>query len=170
VSEPHSALNALDAGAARDALTRCCKSTRWVDEMLQRRPFDSTAVLYAKADAVWESLDREDYLEAFRGHPRIGASVEELAARFESTAGWSAGEQGAVKAADLATLEALRDGNAAYESRFGFIFIVCATGKTAREMLAMLHTRIGNQPDAELRIAAAEQGKITKLRLEKLAT
>jgi 2-oxo-4-hydroxy-4-carboxy-5-ureidoimidazoline decarboxylase len=138
--------------------------------MIQRRPFDSTAALCAAADTVWESLDRDDYLEAFRGHPRIGASLEDLATRFESTADWSASEQGAVKGADRATLEALRDGNAAYESRFGFIFIVCATGKTAREMLALLQARIGNEPDAELRLAAAEQGKITKLRLEKLAT
>jgi 2-oxo-4-hydroxy-4-carboxy-5-ureidoimidazoline decarboxylase len=138
--------------------------------MLERRPFDSTAALYAAADTVWESLDPEDYLEAFSGHPRIGASVQELEAKFQATAGWSASEQGAVKAAGRATLEALRDGNAAYESRFGFIFIVCATGKTAAEMLALLEARIGNEPDAEVRIAAAEQGKITKLRLEKLAT
>jgi 2-oxo-4-hydroxy-4-carboxy-5-ureidoimidazoline decarboxylase len=138
--------------------------------MLTRLPFDSTAALHGAADSVWESLARADYLEAFRGHPRIGASLEALEAKFEATAGWSASEQGAVNGADRATLEALRDGNTAYESRFGFIFIVCATGKTAAEMLALLQARIGNEPDAEMRIAAAEQSKITKIRLEKLAT
>ena len=169
MTEPHAVLNHLDASAAEGALARCCKATRWVEAMLARRPFDSSAALYAAADAVWTSLGTDDYLEAFRGHPRIGASVAELEAKFASTAGWSGAEQGAVKGADLATLEALRDGNAAYEARFGFIFIVCATGKTASEMLALLRERIGNEPDAEMRIAAAEQGKITKLRLEKLA-
>jgi len=169
VTEPHAVLNHLDADAAEGALALCCKSTRWVEAMLARRPFDSAAALYAAADAVWASLGNDDYLEAFRGHPRIGASVAELEAKFASTARWSGAEQGAVKSADRATLEALRNGNAAYEARFGFIFIVCATGKTASEMLALLRERIGNEPDAEMRIAAAEQGKITKLRLGKLA-
>lgn len=168
MSEPHLVLNALDEASAREALLRCCKSRRWADAMLARRPFESADALLQASDAVWGLLTPTDHLEAFAGHPRIGASVEELESKFRATASWSAKEQGAVTGADQATLEALRDGNAAYENRYGFIFIVCATGKTAAEILALLRARIGNAPDAELRVAAAEQAKITRLRLEKL--
>lgn len=169
MSEPHAALNALDAAAAREALLRCCKSARWAEGMLARRPFESTEALLRAADTVWSALSPADHLEAFAGHPKIGASVEELEAKFRSTASWSAGEQGAVRGADRATLEALQGGNAAYEQRFGFIFIVCATGKTAEEMLALLRARMDNDVEVERAVAAAEQAKITRLRLEKLA-
>jgi 2-oxo-4-hydroxy-4-carboxy-5-ureidoimidazoline decarboxylase len=141
VSLPHATLNALAEDDARDALFRCCKSHRWVEGMLSRRPFDSSETLMRDADAVWNALEEPDYLEAFAGHPKIGANLEELRARFASTASWSAKEQGALKSADANTLEALRDGNLEYEARFGFIFIVCATGKTAAEMLALLRSR-----------------------------
>jgi 2-oxo-4-hydroxy-4-carboxy-5-ureidoimidazoline decarboxylase len=167
--DPHGLLNVLEPDAARVALHRCCGSARWVERMLARRPFESLQSLYAAAETVWADLDRADYLEAFAAHPRIGADLAALKARFATTAAWSQAEQAAVAAADAGTLEALRAANVAYADRFGFIFIVCATGKSAQEMLSLLQARLHNEPDAELRVAAAEQAKITRLRLEKLA-
>jgi 2-oxo-4-hydroxy-4-carboxy-5-ureidoimidazoline decarboxylase len=137
--------------------------------MTSARPFASDESLYLTAEAIWRSLGEADFLEAFGGHPQIGATVEELASKFATTAGWSSSEQGAVKGADLKTLEALRDGNVEYKERFGFIFIVCATGKGASEIAALLQSRLDNGRAQELAIAAAEQGKITRLRLEKLS-
>lgn len=169
MSDPHRVLNDLRPSAARDALLRCCGSTRWVDGMLAARPYASTAALFELADRNWNALGRTDYLEAFSHHPQIGADLAELQRKFASTSAWSASEQAGAGSADLATLEALRDGNRAYLERFGYIFIVCATGKSAAEMLALLRARLSNYPDAELMIAAAEQAKITKLRLEKLS-
>jgi 2-oxo-4-hydroxy-4-carboxy-5-ureidoimidazoline decarboxylase len=168
MADPHEVLNALSPSAARAALTRCCGAQRWVDGMLARRPFASTAQLLAAADAVSATLTRADQLEAFAHHPQIGADLAELQRKFASTAGMSADEQAGARGADQRTLEALRDQNRAYLSRFGYIFIVCASGKSAAEMLALLERRLGNEPDLELRIAAGEQAKITKLRLEKL--
>lgn len=167
--EPHTVLNALPLSAAREALTRCCGAQRWVEGMLARRPFSSTAQLLAASDAVTATLTRADHLEAFSHHPQIGADMAELQRKFASTAGLSADEQAGARGVDLRTLEALRDQNRAYAQRFGYIFIVCATGKTAAEMLGLLEQRLGNDPDDELRIAAAEQAKIAKLRLEKIA-
>ncbi|HEY8432467.1 MAG TPA: 2-oxo-4-hydroxy-4-carboxy-5-ureidoimidazoline decarboxylase [Sandaracinaceae bacterium] len=163
-------LDAMDREAAREALTRCCGARRWVEGMLERRPFGTDEALMAAADEVWARMERDDVLEAFTHHPRIGASLDELRARFASTSAWSAGEQSGALGASEETLRALRDGNAAYEARFGHIFIVCATGKSAEEMLAILNARMSNGPDEELRVAAAEQAKITKLRLAKLGT
>jgi 2-oxo-4-hydroxy-4-carboxy-5-ureidoimidazoline decarboxylase len=113
-------------------------------------------------------MERADILEAFSHHPEIGGDLDALRARFPTTAAWSTSEQSAVTDADRETLEALRDGNAAYRERFGHLFIVCATGKSAQEMLALLRARLANDPEAELRVAAAEQARITRLRLEKL--
>jgi 2-oxo-4-hydroxy-4-carboxy-5-ureidoimidazoline decarboxylase len=166
---PHASLNALSDSAAREALTRCCGATRWVDAMLARRPFASTPALFDAASEIWQGLEREDYLEAFQHHPRIGDSLSELAKRFAKTASMAAREQAKVAQADRATLLALRDQNQAYFERFGYIFIVCATGKSAHDMLALLAERIGNEPAHELAIAAAEQAKITALRLAQLA-
>jgi 2-oxo-4-hydroxy-4-carboxy-5-ureidoimidazoline decarboxylase len=168
VSAAHDRLNAATPELAAELLSRCCGSKRWVARMLQRRPFLSDATLHAAADAAWTDLDRADYLEAFSHHPRLGEDMASLRAKFQA-ADWSAGEQSAVAAADEATLEALRAGNAAYETRFGFVFLLCATGKGAHEVLARLEDRIGNDPTTELHIAAAEQAKITHLRLDKLA-
>ncbi len=164
-------LDAMDEADARVALTRCCGAARWVEGMLARRPFGDDAALHCAADEVWAAMDRSDVLEAFSHHPRIGADIDALRARFGSKGDlqWSSGEQAGLSEADEDTLRALRDGNLAYEERFGFIFIVCASGKSAAEMLALLRSRLHNDPDDELRIAAAEQAKITHLRLEKLA-
>ena len=136
--------------------------------MLARRPFESDEAVLQAADDVWEELGREDYLEAFSHHPKIGADIESLRKKFQSTAAWSSGEQAGVSMADEETLRGLAKGNIDYEARFGYIFIVCATGKSAGEMLALLRARLPNPPDRELAIAAGEQAKITRIRLEKL--
>jgi 2-oxo-4-hydroxy-4-carboxy-5-ureidoimidazoline decarboxylase len=167
-TEPHAVLGALPPSAAEKALLRCCGSTRWVARMLQQRPYASTPALFELADQVWSELEAKDYLEAFSHHPQIGADLAELERKFASIASWSASEQAGASGAELATLEALRDENRAYLERFGFIFIVCATGKSAAQMLELLRARLANDPATELRVAAGEQAKITKLRLEKL--
>jgi 2-oxo-4-hydroxy-4-carboxy-5-ureidoimidazoline decarboxylase len=167
--EPHTVLNQLSEADAARALLRCCGVQRWVAGMLERRPFAGTSQLMAAAAEVYAGLQPHEYLEAFAHHPQIGADLGELARKFASTASWSAGEQAGVANADLATLTALRDRNHAYHARFGYIFIVCATGKSAREMLQLLEARITNDPATELQIAAAEQAKIMQLRLQKLA-
>ena len=168
MTTPHELLDAETNERAASLLARCCGSSRWVDRMLDRRPFASDAALHEAADASWAGLDRADYLEAFTHHPRLGDDVAKLRERF-TAAEWSALEQSRVAAADDATLEALRAGNVAYEARFGFVFLLCATGKSAREVLARLEARMANDAATELCVAAGEQAQITHLRLEKLA-
>ena len=170
MAELHALLNAESEAGARAALLACCGSRRWAESMLAARPFPDTARVYATAAQIWSGLDREDYLEAFSHHPQIGADPAELLRKFAPIADLSRIEQAGTAGADRNTLDALREGNLAYAARFGFTFIVCATGKSAAEMLALLQTRIGNCPDAELAIAAAEQAKISDLRLAKLVT
>lgn len=154
---------------ALEALARCCGASRWARAMAARRPFGSDEALLRAADEAWAAMERADVLEALSHHPRIGANLDELRKKYASTAGWAASEQAGAAAASEATLLALRDGNLRYEAKFGHIFVVCATGKTAAEMLALLEARLGNEPDAELAVAKGEQAKITKIRLEKLA-
>jgi 2-oxo-4-hydroxy-4-carboxy-5-ureidoimidazoline decarboxylase len=163
-----SLLDGATEAEARAMLERCCGASRWVEAMLARRPFRADAALFTIADAAWAKMGRADILEALEHHPRIGADLAELRKRYGSTASWAASEQAGAGAANEATLLALRDGNVRYEARFGHIFVVCATGKTAAEMLSLLEARMSNPPDAELAVAAAEQAKITKIRLEKL--
>jgi 2-oxo-4-hydroxy-4-carboxy-5-ureidoimidazoline decarboxylase len=161
-------LNASARGEAAETLFRCCGSTRWVERMLERRPFASMREVHAAAEAAWSGLDRADYLEAFAHHPRLGADPARFRGRF-ANADLSAQEQAEVALADEATLETLRAGNSAYEARFGFVFLVCATGKSARDVLTLLEQRMGNDSETELGVAAAEQARITHLRLEKLS-
>lgn len=161
-------LDAASEADARAMLTRCCGSSAWVRGMLERRPFGDDEALVRAAREVWSAATRDDVLEALTHHPRIGASMDELRKRYATTATWSAGEQAGATAADEATLTALRDGNVAYEARYGHIFVVCATGKSAAQMLALLQARMHHEPAEELAIAAAEQGKITEIRLAKL--
>jgi 2-oxo-4-hydroxy-4-carboxy-5-ureidoimidazoline decarboxylase len=170
MAEPHVTLNGLGAEAAAAALRRACGARRWVERMLARRPFTSSEELYASAEAEWRAASREDQLEAFGHHPRIGEDMAALRRRFQSTASLSSREQAGVADAGEATLRALRDANARYFERFGFIFIICATGKSAAEMLAALESRLGNEPDVELAIAAQEHAKITRLRLQGLGS
>jgi 2-oxo-4-hydroxy-4-carboxy-5-ureidoimidazoline decarboxylase len=166
---PHARLNAMSEEAAREALTRCCGASRWVQTMLEHRPFGSTQSMFALAANAWEGLGTEDHLEAFAHHPKIGVNLEELARRFPRTALISVKEQGGVASANQRTLLALRDLNRVYEQRHGFIFIVCASGKSAFEMLKLLRVRVDNPTAVELQRAADEQSKITRLRLENLA-
>ena len=163
------ALNALNPPEARAALLTCCHSDRWADSLVARRPFESESALLVTADAVWNELEPSDHREAFAGHPRIG-DLDALRTRFAATAAWAEREQAGASTADEATLQALAEGNRAYEDRFGHIFIVCATGKTADEMLSLLQARLTNDPATEHPIAAAEQAKITRLRLGKLCS
>lgn len=169
MAEPHERVNAMPEQDAEQALARCCGSQRWVQRMLARRPFASTAALMESADAVWRELGRADYLEAFAHHPAIGADVAKLRERFASTAGWSSQEQAGVGGASEDTLLALRDGNLRYREKFGYVFLVCATGKSADEMLALLLARLPHAPADELAVAAAEHEKITRIRLAKLS-
>jgi 2-oxo-4-hydroxy-4-carboxy-5-ureidoimidazoline decarboxylase len=167
-SQPYAWLDSRSPEEAREALARCCASRRWVAGMLDRRPFGSAAALSAAARAVWAALERDDYLEAFSGHPPIGGHLGDLRAAVEPTLGWSKEEQSGVRSADERTLLDLQSANRAYTSRFGFVFILCATGKTAKEMLSAVYARLDNGPGVELSLAAAEQAKITDLRLAKL--
>ena len=151
-------LNGLPSGDAVAELLRCCGSRAWARQMAESRPFRDLSALRDAADRIGSSLGREDWLEAFAAHPRIG----------EKGSRWSEAEQAGARGADRETLAALVEANRRYESRFDHIFIVCATGKSAAEMLELLRARIDNDPETELRIAAEEQRKITNLRLEKL--
>jgi 2-oxo-4-hydroxy-4-carboxy-5-ureidoimidazoline decarboxylase len=153
----------LDRSPDADAmLRRCCGAQRWVEGMLARRPFGDDATLLRVADEVWATMGDEDVLEALSHHPEIGGDLDRLREK------WAGSEQSGVDRADEATLVALRDGNVRYRETFGHIFVVCATGKSAARMLALLQARLGNDPAVELAVAAAEQAEITKLRLEKL--
>jgi OHCU decarboxylase len=160
-------LNSLPAEAASTELVNCCGSRRWAEQLSEHRPFVDLAALLEQADRIWWSLDQEDWLEAFRSHPKIGERKTNVAAAARSRK-WSEGEQAGARGASQETMDALAEANRTYESKFGFIFIVCATGKTAEEMLRLLRQRLANDHDTELRIAAEEQRRITHLRLQKL--
>ena len=161
-------LNEMSRPDLLDRLRACCGSRRWVAEMSERRPFRGAEALYAAAERAADALGRDDWMEAFSHHPRIG-DVESLRQRFGATSGgWSEGEQAGMAGATDDVIERLADGNRRYEERFGYLFIVCASGKRAAEMLELLESRLGNTSDEELKIASAEQRKITRLRLEKL--
>ncbi len=157
-------LNVLAPRRARMRLLACCGSVAWADRVAAARPYEDFAELLATAEQIWWELEPEDWLEAFRAHPRIG----ERAAAGAPAAAWSEDEQAGVVGADATVEERLRRANAAYEERFGHIFIVFATGKSPEEMLARLEERMGNDQREELEVAAAEQSKITRLRLHKL--
>jgi 2-oxo-4-hydroxy-4-carboxy-5-ureidoimidazoline decarboxylase len=133
------------------------------------RPFGCEQDLFNAAERIWHGLDRDDWLQAFAAHPKIG-DQKAVRLKFANTGDWSAAEQAGMAGAADAVLLALEQANRAYEAKFGHIFIVCATGKTAREMLALLQQRLKNDPEKELLIAAAEQAKITRLRLQKLSS
>jgi OHCU decarboxylase len=160
-------LDALPAARASELLTACCGAPRWVSSMVARRPFESLDAVFAAADDVWWSLDQHDWREAFARHPRIG-EAETSPPRDERERNWASGEQAGVATAQDAVRHALVDANREYERRFGYIYIVCATGVSADEMLALARGRLHNAPKVELRVAAEEQRKITQLRLHKL--
>jgi 2-oxo-4-hydroxy-4-carboxy-5-ureidoimidazoline decarboxylase len=164
----HTQLNQLSQADAEDALLTCCASRAWVAKMLERRPFPTHDAAFTAAAEIWAGLSRSDILEAFAGHPKIGESLATLRERFAKTAAWSSQEQAHVVGANDELLEDLRQLNVAYEQRFGYIFIVCATGKNAQDMLELLKARMHHSADQELVVAAEEQAQITRIRLEKL--
>ena len=160
-------LNAMPEPRAKKLLTECCGASRWVSGMLARRPFRSHAAVLSATDEIWRSLDAADWREAFSHHPRIGER-KSAAPQSERGSAWAAGEQSGVEQAREDVRAELAAANREYEQRFGYIFIVFATGKSAEEMLALARARLRNDPDVELHAAAAEQLKITRLRLDKL--
>ncbi len=168
----YESLEALPPDEALQEFLKCCGSVRWAEAMVQLRQYASGIDgLTRLGNAMWWSLEPSDWLEAFHSHPRIGEKLGEKKAadRVSSQSKqWSGQEQAGVQVATKETLDALAQLNQDYEQKFGFIFIVCATGKSAAEMLELLRERLSNEPDAELRIAAAEQAKITEIRLKKL--
>jgi 2-oxo-4-hydroxy-4-carboxy-5-ureidoimidazoline decarboxylase len=161
--------NALPAEAARTELLKCCGATNWAESVEQHRPFADLAELLAEAKEVWSSMNETDWLEAFHSHPKIGEKKAAAPVATQSQQ-WSADEQRSVQQASQNAIEKLAALNRTYEEKFGFIFIVCATGKSTDEILALLRERLPNEPAVELPIAAAEQAKITELRLRKLLT
>lgn len=159
-------LNRLSAEDAAEHFFRCCGCRAWASGMAGARPYRDLAGVHEKAESLWAMSSRADWLEAFTAHPRIG-DVNSLRAKFANTKAWASGEQSGVDAAAEATLNALAAGNTEYEAKFGFIFIVCATGKSADQMLEILRGRLPNDAEREVRIAAGEQMKITHLRIDK---
>ena len=152
-------VRAMPEPELRAALKACCGCEAWVDAMTKERPFDNLSAMKKRAGEIWNAFGQKEFDEAFSAHPRIG----------DRKAGGTPGkEQARVAEASQAVLEELRKANEDYEKKFGRIYIVCATGKTAEEMLAIARERMGNDPDTELRRAADEQRKITELRLDKL--
>lgn len=162
-------LNALPAPDCAELFAACCGSSRWVSELVARRPFASLMELRSVGDDIWWALDASDWLEAFAHHPRIGGT-QSSAAQSERASTWSASEQAAVTTAAPSARTELATINDAYETKFGFIYIVCASGRSAQELLAIARDRLGNDLDVELRVAAEEQRQITNLRLGKLIT
>jgi OHCU decarboxylase len=162
-------LNNLSETEAEAEFLKCCGSTLWARRIAAERPFHDLQLLLAAADAVWWALDAEDWLEAFSRHPKIGEKESERLQAHDARQ-WSEQEQAGTHSADEETRLALAAANREYERKFGHIYIVCATGKTADQMLSILKERLENDADKELRVAAEEQRRITHLRLEKLLT
>lgn len=159
--------NALELKHAASLLQQCNASTAWHEAMAAARPFADIAAMKAAAESIWSTLTETDYLEAFEAHPMIG-DVDSLRKKYAATKAMASGEQSGAANADDAILTELAAKNHEYLSKFGFIFIVFATGKSAAEMLALLKARIVNDKAMEIRNGAAEQMKITLLRIDKL--
>ncbi len=161
------ALNALTPSEANEQFKLCCGASNWVEKMNQNRPFQDKNEVYQQAESIWFSLSSEDWLEAFTHHPKIG-DIDSLRKKFHNTKSISKNEQSGVNDAEKSTLNDLAKSNQLYEDKFGFIFIVCATGKSADQMLALIKMRLNKNAETEMQNAAKEQNKITQLRLEKL--
>jgi OHCU decarboxylase len=160
-------LNSLPANDAEQEFLKCCGSHNWAQQMVDSRAHASVPELVETANRVWWSLEPQDWLEAFRSHPKIGEQKAAAVTAVEAQK-WSADEQSGIRDSAQQTLAELDRLNQEYEKKFGYIFIVCASGKSSEEMLAFLRERLNNDPEDELRIAAGEQAKITELRLKKL--
>ena len=160
-------LNALSIEEAKHQFMQCCTSETWVTRMVESRPYVDADTLYTTADNNWQGLQESDFFQAFDGHPKIG-DVGSLKAKYANTKALASNEQSGVSVASDAVIETLSQGNRDYEAKFGFIFIVCATGKSAAQMSDLLQARLPNDRATELLNAAEEQRKILQIRLEKL--
>jgi 2-oxo-4-hydroxy-4-carboxy-5-ureidoimidazoline decarboxylase len=157
--------NKAEESEALRAMIACCGATRWAEAMVALRPIENVMDLSVAADRVWSAMEVTDWMEAFACHPRIG---ERRAAHASAKSqAWSQQEQASASDAEDAVLDELAAGNALYEERFGFTYIVCATGKSAEEMLSILNQRLAGERAAELREAAEQQRQITQIRLGK---
>lgn len=159
------AWNGTDAEVAAATLLSCCASQRWARAVAAQRPYATADDLFETAGRVWAAMDEHDWLEAFRAHPRIGE--RKAAHATPQSAQWSRQEQFAANAAEQTVLDELADGNRRYEELYGFTYIVCATGKSAEEMLQILRRRLASDRQSELREAAEQQRQITQIRLRK---
>jgi 2-oxo-4-hydroxy-4-carboxy-5-ureidoimidazoline decarboxylase len=160
-------LDDLSDAEAAARLRVCCGAQRWVEAMMAARPLVTPQRARAAADRIWHALDHEDWLEAFDHHPRIGETSAAIAQDARGAA-LSSSEQSGVAGAEATIKRQLAKVNEDYERRFGYIYIVCAAGKSAEELLAIARSRLANDSDTELRVAAEEQRKIMQLRLAKL--
>jgi 2-oxo-4-hydroxy-4-carboxy-5-ureidoimidazoline decarboxylase len=151
----------------RELFQKCCGSKAWIEKMIAAPPLEDLVDLVETAEEKWWECSETDWLEAFEHHPKIG-DINSLKKKYANTVGWASNEQSGVNAAPDEILNALAKGNDDYEKKFGYIFIVCATGKSATQMLEILQSRLPNNAEEEIQTAADEQLKITKLRLEKL--
>jgi 2-oxo-4-hydroxy-4-carboxy-5-ureidoimidazoline decarboxylase len=160
-------INEANTEQAKQLFLQCCTSDHWIDSMVNARPYASPQDVRSKADDHWRELREEDYLQAFEGHPKIG-DVDSLKAKYANTKELAAGEQSGMTVATDDVISTLAKGNLDYENKFGFIFIVCATGKSAQEMSELLQARLTNERTTELANAAEEQRKIFQIRLNQL--
>jgi 2-oxo-4-hydroxy-4-carboxy-5-ureidoimidazoline decarboxylase len=163
------AWNEANEAAALKAMLACCGARRWAGAMLALRPMGSVEELTEAANRTWARMEEADWLEAFACHPRIGArnQIGRVDEASKQSADWSRQEQSSTASASAHVLEELAQGNSIYKRRFGFTYIICATGKTAEEMLAILKRRLANSREAELREAAEQQRQIMQIRLGK---
>jgi len=160
-------INSADGALAYQLFESCCCAPHWINAMLEARPFADKAALFNASENAFAELTDTDYLCAFTGHPQIG-NLATLHEKYANTSGAASHEQAAMSTADKHVLEEMLQLNKAYLEKFGFIFIVCASGKSAPEMLALIKARLPNDRQHELTLAGHEQAKITTLRLEKL--
>ncbi|MEP7146827.1 MAG: 2-oxo-4-hydroxy-4-carboxy-5-ureidoimidazoline decarboxylase [bacterium] len=160
-------LNELGKEDAAEIFSECCGTRLWINEMVDARPFNTNHHILESAEKIWKALDKKDWLEAFQHHPKIG-DINSLKEKYSSSGELAKKEQSGVNIASVEVLQEMAKLNNEYEKKFGYIFIICATGKTADEMLSIIKNRIANDPCSEIMIAMEEQNKITKLRLEKL--
>jgi OHCU decarboxylase len=163
VTQTLAAWNQASETDALNAMLACCGAHRWAAALAALRPIANEDELRAAADRAWSTMQESDWLEAFACHPRIG----ERKAAQDQHAAWSRQEQSSLSSALESVLEQLATGNAQYEDRFGFTYIVCATGKSASEMLEILNSRLNSSREAELRTAAEQQRQITQIRIGK---
>lgn len=160
-----SAWNFGDERSATEAMLACCGAQSWAEQMIALRPIASIAALSEAADRVWATMGEPDWMEAFSRHPRIGE--RKATAAPERSTSWSEQEQSGISNGTQNVMRELAEGNAEYEERFGFTYIVCATGKSADEMLAILKRRLANDRVAELKEAVEQQRQILQIRLGK---